>query len=265
MNKSSSKDPAFILGLIAVAAIIAIAAYFLLISPALMAMTEAAQRKEDAAAFNTTLEIQLAQYEAEFAKLPEIEAEIDEIHDAFSQREDLAAVRRAIYPILAGESLRLTEENVALPVLVTPGGLSLAAAASAVGRESYIEALTFQDLYATEYEIAFSGQYVNLMRALAKIQMHEGRYFLIGGFEAKADEELNDGTFDVRLTIMVFTLADAGGAIDPGVPGENIDPDTGEIIDPPNLRGNVFGGGVVVSETPTADPDDEDDEEGAER
>jgi hypothetical protein len=255
------KDAGFILSMIVLAAAIAGAAYFFLISPAFAAASDARAEEEAALAFNDTLEIQLAQYKADYAKLPETREQIGVIREAFTFQEDVAAVRTIVAETLTAESLTLTTDNVGVPVLVVPGTRLLEPSAQAVGRTSYTDGLVFQNLYATTFDIEFRGQAANIVRAISRLQMHEGRYLLVSSISILRDEEANDGTYNASIQVQFFTLVDPTATIDPGTNSANVDPATGEKVPDSPLNTAPQAPAVTPSPSLTPSPSSGDDDE----
>ena len=128
----NSKNAGFLLSIIAIAALVAVVAYMFLIRPSLDSISQSKAAEEAATTFNETLEIQLLQYQADFDKLPETQAQIDEIQTAFAPQEDVAEIRRQIYSLLGAEGLVFHTDNVTNPTLSVPGLLFLQPAAAAV-------------------------------------------------------------------------------------------------------------------------------------
>lgn len=200
-----------VLGLIAVL----VAAWFLLFNPALARWSEAKAAYEQAYSFNESLELQLIQKRGEHAKLSEYQAEIDAISEALPPYEDLATIRRELYSILASETVAV-EMDVANPAVAVEPGVSLAIPAAAVGRESHVEGLAFQDLYQTEIQISLTGSYADIIAAIARLQLNEGRYYLVSDFSIQeTDRELPDEPSTVDIVVHTFTLVDIESAIDP--------------------------------------------------
>ena len=234
----STKDSGFLLLAIVIAAVLAAAAYFLLISPALTAKGEAAAAQEAAAVYNDTLEIQLAQYQKASEELPQTKAAIADIRVELAPQEDVAAIRRLIDPILVEETLTKVSDSVSIAAVVVPGSVFLQPSAAAVGRTSYTDALVFNNLYATSMEMEVKGTITSVMRAVAKLQMHEDRFLLVQGLSTEEDTEAGPGFVTARIQLYFFTLLDPSGIVDPGTNSTNVDPVTGDKQ--PDL---VLGGG----------------------
>lgn len=231
-----NRDAGFVLGAVAIGAIIAILSYYFLFAPALAAQSEAVAAAEESRAFNDTLEIQLAAKQAEFERLPEYEALIEEIATELPPRDDLAAFRRDINEIISDEAIVVTIDAANPAVLVEPGLVSLAPQAYAVGRESYIEGLVFQNTYQTQLQVTLFGPYLGVMNAIGRLQLHEGRYYLIAGVDlVDASRTAPAEPATVVITMHSFTLVDAASGIDPGTNSGSVDEDTGEPLDPPAL------------------------------
>jgi hypothetical protein len=130
-----------------------------------------------------------------------------------------------------------------------------------VGRTSYTDGLVFQNLYATTFDIEFRGQAANIVRAISRLQMHEGRYFLVSSISILRDEEANDGTYNASIQVQFFTLVDPTATIDPGTNSANVDPETGEKV--PDSPLNTAPQAPVVTPSPslTPSPSSGDDEE----
>ena len=248
----NSKNAGFLLSIIAVAAVVAVAVYMFLMRPALDATAESKAAAEAASAFNDTLEIQLVQYQADFEKLPETQEKIALIQEGFAPQEDVAEIRRQIDELLTAEGLVVKSDSVTGPLLSLPGSQFLQPAAAAVGRTSYTDGLTYTDLYVTSFELEFLGSFDSVIRAIARLQMNEGRYFLVSAIDA-AQIEGSPGTYNAKITVQVFTLVDPTGTIDPGTNSANVDPITGEE-EPITEPGSALSGAPVPAPAPTTSP-----------
>lgn len=239
-----SKDAGFILSLVLGAAVLAVVAFMFVIRPALNTTSEAREQEEASRSLNDTLMIQIAAYKADFEKLPDTKAQIEEIQGDIHPREDVASVRLQITEILAAEGVRLERDNVSLPMLMSPGSLYLGGAAAAVGRESYVDELQFKDLYVTSFDLEFSGDLNQIVRTIARLQMNEDRYFLVSVFEARSEDQVPGG-YVAHVKVDVFTLIDPALTVDPGINAGNLDED-GQPARQPEL-GDPLGFGPVTS------------------
>ena len=140
-------------------------------------------------------------------------------------------MRREIGALLSTETLTVTQEAASPAVLVEPGAVSLAAQAYAVGRTSYIEGLAFQNVYQTQWQVTVAGPYADAVAAIARLQMNEGRYYLVANIDLLEAERLAPelpATF--VLTIHAFTLHDPDAGVDAG--GNTADPDVPPLANP---------------------------------
>lgn len=225
-----SGNAGFVLGALVLAAIIAAGAYFLLFSPALAAGSQAREDLQEAREFNELLELQILQKRAEFGRMDEYLDQIEEISSEIPATEQTATMRRQINAILAAESLQIRRDNLTDAAVVVPGQVILAPAAYAVGRESYVDGLVFRDLYATTIDYTVQGQYANVWRAIARLQMYEDRYFLLTSVSILAPSgEVPNGGVEANLQIQIFTLYDPASGADVGA---GVDPNSDDLIDP---------------------------------
>lgn len=210
------KDAGFIVGMIALAVIIALGAWFGLFSPALASKTEADVAAAEAAEFNDLLEIQLAQKQAEAQKLPEYEAQLVEMSTEFPQQDLLAEVRRDIDAVFLPLGVIVDVDALVKPEVVAPGSLSLVAPATAAGRVSYVEGLQFQDLYVASITLTVKGDLPTILRGVSALQMDQERYYLVESLQSAGDAD-DTGAASYSMKISYFVLFDSTSEDDPGV------------------------------------------------
>jgi hypothetical protein len=240
------QNTAWVLGAFALGAVLAALMYVFLISPALAARAEAAEATAAARDQNEFLELRLLQYQADYEKLPEMREQVEEIYAQFSVREDVAQVRRDLEALLTPLGVSVVVDNVGDPILVTPGVISLAQPAASVGRVSYIEGLTFTDLYSSNFDMTISGPYEQVIKAIAMLQLHEGRYFLVHEVDiVPVGVAARDTPASALLDMEFFTMFDAATGVDPGSNSGSEDPDTGEPLPAPT-PGDVLTPFVVT-------------------
>lgn len=167
-------------GLTVVVALVAIlatiGAYFLLFQPALNERSEALDALETQKDFNETLETRVATLQAKYEKMPELEAELEQVQTEFPPNENAGDVRALINELAQRTGVTIVSDSLSIPQPVVPAG-SLAAAAADVGKESYTEGLTVNGLYATTMEIEATGTQAAVSRFVAELQLGNHRYF----------------------------------------------------------------------------------------
>jgi hypothetical protein len=228
-----SRDTGFTLVLIVLAAIIAIAAYYLLLNPALSQRSEAIASAEQARTLNADLENQLSVKMQEAEALPELREELAEMQAAFPPQENLSQVRRGVTELLALNEVSVVQSTLEPAVIVTPGGTILGPAAAAVGRESYIDGLVFQDLYGTTETLMISGTYQNVVKAIARLQMSDSRYYLVHSVQFQSTTGVvPDAPASAEIDLWYFVVYDPNAAVDVGGSEGVVDPEDGEPLEP---------------------------------
>lgn len=212
-----SKNTGFILLAMLAAILVAGVAYMFLFKPMLDARQEALEEAESVRSFNDTLNIRLAEYQRDWALMPEFEAEIAQIATQLVPQEDISGLRDRLAFTFAKYELAANIENAEPAILVEPGLVSLVSPAAAVGRTSYVEGLEFANLYQTSVQIEVLGTEDQILLAAGDLQLQEGRLLVIQNLAvvAQPTEERPDlyrGTF----VVVFFTLVDPENGLDPG-------------------------------------------------
>lgn len=229
----SSKINGFTIGMIAVALVLAGAAYMLGYQPLLDAKTESTERAEAAESFNETLRIQLVAKQREAELIPTYEAEIEEIREVLPPVEDLTSMRDELNGILMLENVSLRSLQQEPGRLVIPGEVNLTNQAFAVGQTSTVHELAFQNLIVTEFTLEMSGTYRDIMQVVTRLQFDTERLYLV--YAPEIEYQLAAGgeaVTTIRVKLAIFTLLNPDSPANPAVPPSVIDPETGETLDP---------------------------------
>lgn len=215
------KDAGFTLGMIALAIVISLGAWFGLISPTFTAKSEAEAAAEEAREFNMLLETQLLQKRAEAQKLPELEATLAGIQEELPRQDLLAEVRRDLNATFAEYGVAITSDSLVKPSLVVPGSLSHAGVAAASGRPSYYDGLNFQDLYSATIDLRLEATPGGIIRAISDLQMDQERYYLVEGFQSLTDPD-ESGVRGYAIRVTYFILVDHTSDVDPGATSDDV-------------------------------------------
>ena len=206
------EDRSLLIGAILVGLIIAIATWFLGISPKLSGAQSAREETDSQNAANAGLQSTLDQRKADAAHVPDYTREIYTIRDTVPPIEGMDAVRRDFDAMAKESALTIQRDEQTDPVPVL-GALSLAAAMDAVGLTSNIEGLTFTTLIATPFTIEVSGAVDNVYGFVDKLQTQTTRYILITQVNTAADPTKGPGVVVATIAGMYFTLDTGNAAI----------------------------------------------------
>ncbi|WP_407343038.1 hypothetical protein [Pengzhenrongella phosphoraccumulans] len=192
--------------------LIAIAAWFLLISPTFATASESRTQAEATRQQNQIVALRITKLKADFAKLPEYKAELaglqgqipvtKDLGSYFTQLTDLAAARSvvivAVSPSLPVSFLPAVPVVVA-PVVVDPANTATSqtpaeAAAAAAAAAAPVNTGVPAGFASIAYSIDVVGSRDNVIGFLDDVQVKGPRLFLVGG-----------------LAATTLTAADAGG------------------------------------------------------
>ena len=197
-------------GTVFVGLLIAIAAWFLLISPTFATASESRTQAEATRQQNQIVALRITQLKADFAKLPEYKAELTglqsqipvtkDLGSYFTQLNDLAAARSvvivAVSPSLPVSFLPAVPVVVA-PVVVAPTDTTTSqtpADAAAAAAAAPVDTGVPANFASIAYSIDVVGSRDNVIGFLDDVQVKGPRLFLVGG-----------------LAATTLTAADAGG------------------------------------------------------
>ncbi|GEA88802.1 hypothetical protein [Cellulomonas cellasea] len=117
---AGAKKSTWIGGTAFVAVAMLAAAWFLLVSPTVATASESREQTESVRAQNDLLELQLAQLEADFAKLPEHKAELAALRVQIPTRAELAAFLRQLDEVAKASGVTVMSVTPSAPTAVVP-------------------------------------------------------------------------------------------------------------------------------------------------
>jgi Tfp pilus assembly protein PilO len=199
-------------GAAVVAVLLVIAAWFVAISPQ---RSEAADLRDQTTAqqqSNEQLKLKTKQLQAQFASLPERQAQLAEIKQQLPDNPALPALIRDLSSHASTAGVALVSVSPGDPVPATP------AAPAAPGAVSTATARGGQ-LLSIPTEVVASGSYADLTLYLQRLQTQMRRAFLIEGIELAPlqDKDTTKGPLSMKLTGQIFVLDSAAPAAAGGV------------------------------------------------
>lgn len=235
---SLNKINPFVAGMIALAVVIGGAVYYVAYKPLMDAKSEALTRLEEAADFNDMLRIQLAAKKREAELVPQFESEIQAIQVAFPPYEDPISLRNELEALFISESVSVASIKETRPRVIAPATVDLQLPAAAVGVVDETHLLQFEGLLATDYEFEVLGEYSKFVKAIARLQMDTGRYFLVHPVKYEFSQSEGLTYVSASFKVTAFTLVDPASGFNPAVPPSALD---GEgQSQPPYLGGSVL-------------------------
>jgi Tfp pilus assembly protein PilO len=214
--RTSKNAPAIALAVLVALALIA-ADWLLFLSPNRSAASDAHAATATQIAQNQTLTVQLQKRKADFARLPELKAQVWSIRDQMPPKEDAAAIRDLIDVLAIKHGLVVQSDSIGAAADVKPG-LALADTFAPFGMESYVDKLTFTGLSFVPLTLGMQGSYDSVMAFLDELQLGDHRYFLVSTLAVKAlaeDPSTNPPSHagDIQVTIAgYFFVLDHGVA-----------------------------------------------------
>lgn len=199
-------------GAAVVAVLLVIAAWFVAISPQ---RSEAADLRDQTTAqqqSNEQLKLKTKQLQAQFASLPERQAQLAEIKQQLPDNPALPALIRDLSSHASTAGVALVSVSPGDPVPATP------ATPAAPGAGSTATARGGQ-LLSIPTEVVASGSYADLTLYLQRLQTQMRRAFLIEGIELAPlqDKDTTKGPLSMKLTGQIFVLDSAAPAAAGGV------------------------------------------------
>jgi len=198
-------------GAAVVAVLLVIAAWFVAISPQ---RSEAADLRDQTTAqqqSNEQLKLKTKQLQAQFASLPERQAQLAEIKQQLPDNPALPALIRDLSSHASTAGVALVSVSPGDPVPATP------ATPAAPGAGSTATARGGQ-LLSIPTEVVASGSYADLTLYLQRLQTQMRRAFLIEGIElAPLTDKTTKGPLSMKLTGQIFVLDSAAPAAAGGV------------------------------------------------
>ena len=195
-------------GAAVVAVLLVIAAWFVAISPQ---RSEAADLRDQTTAqqqSNEQLKLKTKQLQAQFASLPERQAQLAEIKQQLPDNPALPALIRDLSSHASTAGVALVSVSPGDPVPATPAAPGAGSTATARGGQ----------LLSIPTEVVASGSYADLTLYLQRLQTQMRRAFLIEGIElAPLTDKTTKGPLSMKLTGQIFVLDSAAPAAAGGV------------------------------------------------
>jgi Tfp pilus assembly protein PilO len=196
-------------GAAVVAVLLVIAAWFVAISPQ---RSEAADLRDQTTAqqqSNEQLKLKTKQLQAQFASLPERQAQLAEIKQQLPDNPALPALIRDLSSHASTAGVALVSVSPGDPVPATPAAPGAGSTATARGGQ----------LLSIPTEVVASGSYADLTLYLQRLQTQMRRAFLIEGIELTPlqDQNTTKGPLSMKLTGQIFVLDSAAPAAAGGV------------------------------------------------
>ena len=172
------ENSAAIVGAVMVALLMVVVGWFFGVAPRLNGANAASAANEQQLSENAALAVTLESRKAAAKLMPTYEEGLTDVHDALPLTEGLADWRRTLYAMVSATGVTLVQDGVADPIGIS-NTLALADAAAAVGKQSYVEALSFSGLVATPFTIEFAGSPTQIGAFLTDLQGDDHRFFLV--------------------------------------------------------------------------------------
>lgn len=245
---SITKTRAWVAGTVVACLLLTVAAWFLLIAPQ---RAEAADLRDQAVAAadnNALLELRIAELKAEFAELPQRQAELAVVKKALPEEAQMPTLVRDLDALAAtsGVTLMSLTPSPAVPVVTAAPAAPATAdpatpdpaadADSAAAPDAAPAAAATEALLSVPVSISVVGNFFNAEVFLRGLQEELSRDYLVNGLNVVAETAgeasggkpaVNNGDVTMTVTGSVFVLVpgDASPAVDtasqvPGVPAE---------------------------------------------
>ncbi|WP_084037784.1 type II secretion system protein M [Demequina sp. NBRC 110053] len=228
-----------------VAVVLLIAAWFLLISPVLAA---AAETREETAAQeqqNDVTRVQVADLRAEFARMPEYEAQLAALQEQITTTQRYADLQLLIAQVSEEHDVVVTNlefetaEPVEMPVPEAPatpapaeGATDEQPAAEPTPAAAAPAEPAGPSLFAINVTMELAGRYSDVLSVVDALQTGEQRILLVTGVDLATSDDTEITTDDPTVAVLegqVFVLSDIAAleaADDPGAePGAEPSPE----------------------------------------
>lgn len=222
---TQTKTRAWIAGAVVVSLLLAVAAWFLLISPKRAVAAESREQTVAVADQNDQLRLEIAQLEADYANLPQFQAELEAIRRAIPRDDRLNQLTRDATAQAEASNVVLHSITTERPKLVEDGVAEAAAAAEAA-EDADTEAGAAESadtvapaatpsagkgtLVQVPLQILVKGNFQNTETFLRSLQTSIGQDFLVIGLNVSLPTSSPGFTAtngDVEMVISGFTFA----------------------------------------------------------
>ncbi|MCJ7826951.1 MAG: hypothetical protein MUP36_01740 [Demequinaceae bacterium] len=191
-------DRSLAIGAVLIGLIIAVATWFLVISPKLSSAQEAREATVAQLDTNGMLEITILERQEDAKEVPANIREIHAIRDILPPSEDVPALRRELDALVSAAGLTIDKESLSPPVALL-GGLSLAAQMEQEGLTSQIEGMIFTSevgalvapsLLGVEFKLEVVGEWAKAYDLIDSIQVGDHQYILIRSLSMTRESEI---------------------------------------------------------------------------
>ncbi len=242
---SLTKTKAWVAGTVVLCLVVSLAAWFLLISPQRAEAAETRKETVTTAAANRALELKITELKAQFAELPQRQAELAAIKQAMPEDAQLPTLVRDLDALATAAGVTLMALTPSTPVaLAGPGAPVVAPAepAAAEGSETAsptpgtappadatVVTPSADTLAAIPVEVTVVGNFYNVEVFLRSVQTELSRDYLVQGLSVTAEDAadaqdgkpaVKNGDVTMLITGSVFVLRTA----DDAVAGTSVDP-----------------------------------------
>jgi type IV pilus assembly protein PilO len=199
-------------GAAVVGVLLVIAAWFLFISPQRSAAADLRDQTASQQAANDQIRIKTKQLQAQFASLPERQAQLAEIKQQMPDNPALPSLIRDLSSYAESAGVTLVSVAPGSPQPETP------TASAPVAPGQPVVAATGAQLMSIPTVVTASGSYSELTLYLQKLQSSMHRAFLVEGIQLAADssgtaeKSTNDVALQMTVTGKIFQLSTTAAA-----------------------------------------------------
>ena len=257
---SLTQTRAWVAGTVVLCLLLVVASYFLLIGPKRAEAADLDLQTESTLSSNAALEVRVAELKAQFAELPDREAELAAVRRALPQDAAIPTLVRDLDALAAAAAVTLMSITpgvgtvvvdptavVAAPAAPAEGAAPADGAAAAPTDPAAAAAVPAGDvLLSVPTSLVVVGGFAEAEAFLEKLQTELARAFLVSGLTVTAETtpaaatggkpavDVGDVTMTITGSVFVLRSPDATTAVDPGTatapgaatPGEPAPPGT---------------------------------------
>ena len=217
-----NKTRAWIAGALVVSLLLAVAAWFLLISPKRAEAAESREMTVAAQSQNEQLRAEIEQLKQEFAKLPQYEAELAAIRRALPEQDQLNVLTRELEAQAGAANVQLFSVAPGTPTARTESA-DAAAAPAADGEAAGTEAGSSANLVQIPVVVTVNGDFQKSEVFLRSLQQNISRDYLVTGLSiepAQQEAGFTPTNGDVRVVITGYIFAYTETASAAGAPAQ---------------------------------------------
>ncbi len=213
--------------------VLAVATWFLLVSPRLANASQVREQAESSRSANDALELQIAQLKAQYAELPEKRAELAAIQTQMPESAAMPDLVRSLDQIAGAAGVSLDEVTPATAVVLAPtagtgqaaagqtasgSGEADAAATDAAATPGATPVATGPTVIAIPISISVTGDYFETVAFLKKLQTEIPRVALVDSIKVTHSDGTGavDGVVALHISGSVFALRGVDGGTEQG-------------------------------------------------